>query len=251
MLMQNHIVGFGVSGANTAVNAVDFDGSNDGLSRGAGFTGAADSRTGIISFWFRLDGGDGSEQAIFRSSDGGVNIYRNTTNRFHIFLGGGGTFEFRTTNTYTASATWRHFLASWSTNAAAGAKTSHLYIDGSSDKTVVSDGSAAFDIDYTKADWGVGFNPGAGTNKFDGCLAEVYCAFGQFLDFSNSANRDKFRSAAGKPLSSLGTDGSTPTGSAPTVYLNNPAPSFQTNKGTGGNLTVTGSLDVASTSPSD
>jgi len=51
----------------------------------------------------------------------------------------------------------------------------------------------------------------------------------------------KFRSAGGKPVS-LGSDGSTPTGTAPTVYLKNPFGTFQNNLGGGGNFTVTGTL---------
>jgi len=152
-------------------------------------------------------------------------------------------------SSYTSSATWLHVLASWNTNFAALSKLSHLYMNDVSDKTVNSDSNPAFNVDYTSTNWAVGAITD-GTTKLNGCLAEVYMAFGQYLDFSSSANRRKFISATGKPVD-LGATGALPTGSQPTVYLNNPAASFGTNKGSGGDFTITGSLDTASTSPSD
>jgi hypothetical protein len=47
----------------------------------------------------------------------------------------------------------------------------------------------------------------------------------------------------------LGATGTTPTGAQPLIYM--PAGDPATNAGTGGNFTVTGTLDVSSTSPSD
>lgn len=233
-------------------NAVDFDGTNDYLTRGAGLTGAADATTGILSCWIRLDGGDAADQFLLADSNVDGYVNRNSANKFRIGLtgvGGSPTFIFDTTSTYTASATWLHILASWNTNFIAGNKLSHLYVNDVSNKTVASDSGGAFTVDYTKADWGIGGQVG-GSGKFNGCMTEFYFAPGQFLDFSNSTNRRKFISAIGKPVD-LGVDGSTPTGSAPIIYLNNPAATFGTNKGTGGNFTITGTLDPASTSPSD
>ena len=48
---------------------------------------------------------------------------------------------------------------------------------------------------------------------------------------------ENFISAGSKPVS-LGSDGSTPTGTAPAVFLSGNATAFGTNKGTGGGLTV-------------
>jgi hypothetical protein len=236
--------------AGYTANAVDFDGTNDYLLRGAGFTGAADSSTGIFSAWIRLDGGDASGLYICSNTGDKFIAYRRSNNKISFNLSGtaGGDFGFETVNSYTASAAWLHILASWSTNFSAGNKLSHLYINNTSDKTVIYDTDPGFIIDYTVADNSVGANTAAGS-KFNGCMSEVYFAPGQFLDFSVQANREKFI-LGGKPVS-LGADGSTPTGTAPILYLKNPAASFGTNSGTGGNLTITGTLDVATTSPSD
>ena len=67
------------------------------------------------------------------------------------------------------------------------------------------------------------------------------------------ANRRKYITATVKPVD-LGSDGSNP-GSQPIVYLsvrsNDAATVFATNKGTGGNFSITGALALAATSPSD
>ena len=70
-----------------------------------------------------------------------------------------------------------------------------------------------------------------------------------FFDLSMSANRLKFIDVNGYPVN-LGSDGSTPTGSQPILYLKNPAASVGTNSGSGGNLTANGTFVAASTSPS-
>jgi hypothetical protein len=88
----------------------------------------------------------------------------------------------------------------------------------------------------------------------NGCLAEFWLAPGTYLDLTTAANIALFRGADGKPVD-LGADGSLPTGSAPLIYLScrpgDAASAFATNRGTGGDFTITGSLDVASTNPSD
>ncbi len=82
-------------------------------------------------------------------------------------------------------------------------------------------------------------------------VAEVYLNLAESIDIDVSANVEKFRSSAGKPVD-LGATGSTPTGTAPIIYLSGDATGFLTNKGTGGSFTVaTGSLSTAGTSPSD
>lgn len=254
MLSKMHALTVGGGGdAPFPVNAVDFDGTNDYLLRGSALTGAVDSATGIFSVWLRFDGGDGSEQGIWRDNESRFTIVRQTTNTLRVQLrnsAGTSSLTFDTVGTLTAGGTWKHILASWNTNFSAGNKVTHLYVSDVSDKTVISDASGTFNVDYTPStNVAVGATT-AGVSKFNGCMAELYVAIGQFLDFSDSANRRKFISAIGKPVD-LGADGSLPTGSAPIVYLNNPAASFGTNKGTGGDFTITGSLDTASTSPSD
>ena len=233
------------------VNAVDFDGTNDYLSRGAALTSLADSATGILSVWVRFDGGDSSNQRFLNNAT--ARVYAGKTGAGNVLQvsvsDGTKTLTFSSTTTYTASATWLHVLASWDTNYSAGNKIKHLYVNDVSDLGTVADAGAAFNAYYNDTNWYVGSNA-AGSLKLNGCMAEFYFAPGQYLDFSNSSNRRKFINSLGKPVD-LGSDGSTPTGVAPKVYLKDVAASFGTNSGTGGNFTITGTLDTASTSPSD
>lgn len=241
-------------GAGFRVEAADFDGSNDYMTRGGGLTGAADSKQGIFSAWARVDGGDGAERTILSSETGSgaqINQIRLfTDNRLFIDCGAAGdpftiSLRIRTAGTILAGASWRHILASWDVAAA----ERHLYIDDVSDVVQVLYNN--LNVDYTNADWAIGATTGA-FNKFNGGLAELYYAPGQYLDFSVEANRRKFISAASKPVN-LGGDGSLPTGSAPLVYqrlgAGEAVANFATNRGTGGDFSITGTLDLADTSP--
>mgnify|MGYP001562463854 FL=1 len=239
------------------VTAADFDGTNDYMLRGGGLTGAADSKSGILSTWIRLDGGDASTLRILGSSvtaGTAADRWRSSrlsTNKFLIAgtnAAGVAILQMISTTSYTAAATWLHFLVSWDLATAAA----HLYVNGTAD---LAGGSTLTDdtLDYTVGDWGVGGDSNAGS-KMNGCLTELYFAPGQFLDFSSATNRAKFRTSLGTPMY-LGTDGALPTGTAPLVYQRMAAgaavTTFATNRASGGDFTITGTLDLASTSPSD
>lgn len=231
-------------------NAIDFDGSTGYLARGSDLTGNADSSTGIFSCWFRLDGSNGSAMSFLESNGSGIGIRRLADNTITIevtSVAGTETFRFGTVATFTSATTWHHLLMSWNTNFSSGNKLNHLYIDDSLDLQILAD-SIAFNINYTQSNYFI--SSGNGPDKFfNGCIAELYFAPGQFLDFSNSSNRLKFRGANGKPVF-LGTDGSLPTSTAPLIYLKNPAATAGVNSGTGGNFTSNGTVAVGSTSPS-
>lgn len=232
------------------VDGADFDGTNDHMTRGAGLSGAADSKSGIFSVWARLDGGDGATIFLL-NSNGFSQFYRANTNVFIFQLVNAAlsfVLDLRTSATYLAGATWLHILASWDL-ATPGA--SHLYVNDVSDKNVVTFTNDT--IDYTDTNWWISLFNGSG-NRFNGALAEFYFAPGQYLDFSLASNRRKFISASGKPVH-LGATGSLPTGTAPIIYQHlddgEAVANFATNRGTGGNFTITGTLDAASSSPSD
>jgi hypothetical protein len=231
-------------------NAVDFNGSADYLSR-PGFAGQANSPTGIFSAWLRIDGTNGAQQRILNSTSSFFIVQRNASNQiqFTVQLETIGSFDFRTAGTYTTSATWRHVLASWNTNFGAGLKVRHLYVNDVADHGTVSDTRDAQNAFYTHNLWGVAARASVPDIFFNGALAEFYFAPGQYLDFSITANRRKFISSAGKPVS-LGPTGALPTGSQPILYLPNAASTVGTNKGTGGDMTIFGAPAVASSSPS-
>lgn len=239
-------------GGNWRAGGADFDGTNDYMTRGA-LTGAVDSKTGILSAWIRLDGGDGTDMMIFDGIAGLLSgLQRTIGNKFLIeFQSPGSTgaaeLSIITTSSYVASATWRHVLFSWDTAALA----SHCYVNDVNDKGAVTISNIA--LDYTDANWAIG-TAQALDKRLNGCLAEFYFAPGQYLDFAVVANRRKFISAKGKPVH-LGVNGALPTGTAPIIYLGvrkeEAVGNFSINRGTGGNFTITGTLDPASTSPSN
>lgn len=236
-------------GSNHRAYEVVFSGSAY-LTRGANYTGLSDSTQGIFSCWVKFTGGNGSTQYLAITDGGlGYNIQRSDSNKFRVSLTDGSTeFSFETSSSVTTASGWVHLLASWDTNYSSGNKLSHIYLSDTSSKTVVSDG-AAFTPDYNQSNHGVGANP-SGAYPLRAEIADLYFAPGQFLDFSNSTNRRKFISSAGKPVS-LGSTGSTPTGVQPLVFLSGQATTFATNLGSGGGMTTTGSLVDAGTSPSD
>lgn len=245
-------MGCGLSGGSATAGGYrtfssDYDGTNDDARRGADLTGIVDGKAGTFSCWLRLDGGDGGLQHIIATNTAAgtsSRVFRNTTNTVNFsFRNAADTIilGMNSSTTYTASATWLHILASW--DLAAG--VSHLFI---SDADVEAGGSITTDdtIDYTEGNFAVGSLTGGGS-KLNGCLSELFFHT-TYIDISTAANRRKFISPSGKPVF-LGADGSIPLGAQPLLYAPNGNPS--TNRGSGGNFAITGSLDVGSTSPSD
>ena len=222
-------------------NSVNFDGTNDYLTRGGALTGLSDGDAGSTSFWFKFNGGNGSDVSIFTDNAGHVHIRRGSDNKIRMLMHTSGASELvdiQTSDTYTADGTWHHCMASWNTTS----DTQHLYIDGV-DKLSVNN-SATGTIDYTQTDYAVGART-SGTNKINSDLAEFYFT-NEYLDLSQASNRLKFLTATGAPAS-LGSDGSTPTGTAAVVYLSGATSTWHTNDGTGGGFTENGALTDGST----
>lgn len=235
--------------------AVNFDGSNDYLTR-AGLAAGADGRKGIISFWYQINGGDGALQNILvisASGSGRFVVSREAVNRWKLTMReqSAGTdlitgTPFATTTNITAGAGWHHFIASWDLDA--GVSSLQLYIDGSSARSGTPTVTAG-DIDYVTNEITIGASASS-ANKINMDLSELYLNISENIDLSNSANLQKWRTSGGKP-ENLGSDGSTPTGTQPQIYLKNPVDTWQDNLGTGGNFTENGALTASSSSPSD
>jgi hypothetical protein len=233
-------------------NAVKFDGANDYLTRGGDLTGIADSKSGIFSAWVRLDGGDGVEIRLLNlySSSSPPNpafiVQRQIDNTFR-FRGkksdGTAILELITGNKFLAGAKWLHLLASWDL----AANVSSIYVSDVSSQTVVIRTNDTLDYLTVGANWSVGADS-VGGYKFNGALSDLYFAPGQYLDFSVEANRRKFIDASGRPVD-LGATGSTPTGDPPAIFLKGNSSGFGVNSGSGGNFTVNGALEKASSTP--
>lgn len=239
--------GGGGGGAGYAAHAVKLDGTNDYLTRGAGLTGAADSKTGLVSFWINFKGGDATLQRILYAAT--VDLFlveKRTTNKFRIYGTSSSStkLELHSSSAYTSSSGWIHFLASWDLST----PETYLYINDANDE---GGGGTAVDstIDLTHSDWGIGAEA-AGNQLINADLADFYFE-DTFLDISVLANRRKFIDSGGKPVD-LGSDGSTPTGSSPLIVLNDQVTAgWESNNGTGGGMSENGALADGADSPSD
>lgn len=239
----------------TIVNAVNFDGTNDYLTRGAALTGLVDSKTGILSVWLNF-ATDGEVETILTGSDGtntDLTIRRlPSDNKLQIIMknGAGGTIVLVGNDTSMLIVSgWIHILAAWDL----ATPVFQIYLsdveDAATPTTLVDD-----TIDYTGlVDWFIGVSESGGTvgaDRFNGDMAEFYFQDGEFLDFTVESNRRLFIDASGKPVD-LGSDGSTPTGNIPILFMSGDTVDWHTNDGSGGGFTEVGTIDTASTSPSD
>lgn len=235
-----------------SINSINFDGVNDYLTRGAGLTGAADSKQVTLSFWINVlaaDGGSSGNRIFQGVSSGIVSIFtffrEYSDNSLRIFARsttGSTILDVRTNPNSAQSADgWLHIL--FSADMAAG--TAHLYINDELQLNTTTFTNAT--IDFTGANWSVGAQVD-GTQKYTGDIADLWFMPGVYIDFSQEANRRKFVSESGIPVY-LGTDGSIPTGAAPVIYLSSATDSWHTNKGTGGGFTENGALTDGSSGP--
>lgn len=246
-------VGLAPQDGDFPVNAVNFDGTNDYLSRGADLTGAVDSKTGIFSCWVKR-GADSAthqilvQQEIASTARQGFSI--DDANVFKALLYNDAALlkvQVKSTGTILIADGWTHILAAWDL----AVPRFDLYVDDVEDANVITINDDT--IDYTRAEAGIGHvwvSSSPGTFKFNGCMADLYFQDGEFLDFTVTANRRKFIDALGKPAD-LGADGSTPTGTAPLVFQSGATDAWHTNKGSGGGFTETGALTDCASSPSD
>ena len=206
--------------------AVDVIGAR--FQRNSDLVGNADGKKFILSAWIK-------------SRDSGiVNIWTHNGVLFNGFKFGGSFGSPSVTNNFEvqmrssagvdlarfhsgvgyADDTWHHVLASGDVGIA-GAR--HLYVNDASD--LVVDNFVDGTIDFT----GTIHNFAASGM----CYAELYINLAEYLDFSVVANRRKFITAGLKPAD-LGSDGLTPTGIAPLLYMRGGVGEFDVNLGSGG-----------------
>lgn len=231
------------------VEAVDLDGTSDYANRGADLD-MADGTDATMSAWFNMRGGDGSSRYIISSVGNRFNLQRDSSNKILCSfgtVGGSNIWQGQTTATFTTSVNtdWHHVLISVSLVAT---PKRHIYIDDVNDQNDVVGPGGGGTIDMTRTDWDVG-QRSDNIRRFFGFLSEVWFT-DTYIDITVQANRRKFISAAGKPAD-LGLDGSRPLGFQPSAYFRRAAPDWEANQGSGGGFTENGTLNAASSSPSD
>jgi Concanavalin A-like lectin/glucanases superfamily/Cadherin domain len=226
-------------------NAVTVTRNTDRLDSGANF--AADGETVSVSGWWRRNGTLATRQFFWGGLSVRWEVGFDSSNRFAVdWFNPAGGLHHRIVSTAITDTDWHHIAFSIDVNGA-GATVSHLYVDGVSDKSVLND-TVTTEFSRNRS-YAIGNNQGGTTLGYDGDFAELW-ASSEFVDFSDTPTFEKFRSTGGKPVD-LGSDGSTPTGTQPEIYLKDPAATIETNSGSDANLTEVGTFTDAASSPSD
>ena len=227
--------------ASYTINAVEFDGTNDYLSQG-GLTFPTGQKTATGSMWLR------------KNATGNMFLVFNDSYRFGVWLPADGRFQLTASNSNPTGildcssndvalndTVWHHVM--WSFDLA-NSSNIHMYVDGVDIGTV---GCFVYTDDTYTMPGNVDINRSAGDGHFNGDMADLWIDFGTYIDFSIASNRELFYNN-GSPVD-LGSDGSTPTGSAPEIFFSGATDSWHTNKGTVGGFSENGALTTASTAP--
>jgi len=236
------------SAAYTA-QGVRFNGST--ILNASALSGIVDGQKGILSFWFKFTGGDGSYQLLIETRDQqSVELYRDNTGHWTFKLATpalGNALDWVSTATFTSSMTnWAHVLVAW--DLSGSGSTSAYFTDTAAASSPTFTGGST--VNYLTADtnWDLGARTGL-VIPLTCDIADFYLNTAEFLDFTVTANRRKFISASLAPVD-LGATGSIPTGTAPILFLHGPLASWHTNDGTGGGFSVvSGGLTAAATNP--
>ena len=216
------------------------------LSRGAGFTGAADSKLFTFAMTIMLTGSAADQHILSgQSTAARVVIGRGSSNDIYILLRQStGTTRVQVNTSALSTGQWYNILGSFDS---ASTANRHLYVNDTSDLAGISaysDGT----IDFTLTNYSVGVHAALSGQKFEGELCDFWVDFGRFVDFSITANRRLFFTSDNKVVNK-GTDGSTPFGAAPIAFFSGSAASFATNNGGGGGMTTTGTLTNSAADP--
>lgn len=235
-----------------AVDAANFDGTNDYATRGAGLTGAADSKLMTLAVWLKPDAS--TLQYILQAQAGQMWVEINGSGKINVQAANAGTttiLDVTSTNAIGTSA-WKCVLASFDLTDTA---KRFLYFGDSSELTV---GTYTNDtMDFTVSNWAVGATTG-GASKYNGGMAELLFWPGVYVDFSSQSNRRLFVDGSGKWVDPTDASGAIATLGAPIIYFHlndgETANNFVANNdggATGGAFSVTGSLSTYASSPSD
>jgi hypothetical protein len=216
-------------------NPVNFDGTNDSLTRGGGLTGIADGNIILFSCWFRRTGGFGATERIF-------SIYANfgTTpaTRLRVVFDPNDLIEIAGFNSSGTNILNADAQADFNLSNSA---QRHIYIDGVLDSTIWTIYNIAQTLDLAPTDPETIVGRGSTVERLQGDLADVYFTTpASWFDLSTGGNLAKFISG-GAPVD-LGADGSNVTGTTPLVFLSGPTDTWHTNDGSGGGFTEVGAL---------
>ena len=227
--------------ANTAV----FDGTNDWMRLTASsVTGLADGNDVTLSCWIKFTGNGADTHPCIFIIGNSVNRTRfcvlrvNSTGKIEVYAENSsnvGVIDIVGSTSIGNSGAWIHLYVCIDLTPATSANCK-MYINGVPETITTNFYTSGATIDLVAGN-SAKYNVGAdqfNTGRLQASLAELWIN-DTYLD-----DPTKFASG-GHPIS-LGTTGTLPTGSQPVWYFKGDGNAFNVNSGTGGNMTVTGSL---------
>ena len=214
-------------------NKADFDGSSGRLNRTTPLLSAVEGREFSCSFKIQYDGSSPSVQTIYRVRNSatavGLQISINS-NKLSIV---GGNFS----GEYTTLTVGASYYVQMSVNRTPGNDIRRVYVDGILASETIISNSTAIDFGHTGDQLYIGESFG---QYFNGKLLEFYFTT-DYIDFSQEANRLKFRDAFGNPVD-LTPQIEAGTLPKPAIYMRFDPANFGKNSGTGGDFTVNGTI---------
>tara|TARA_B110000438_G_scaffold248368_1_gene251085 strand:- start:210 stop:2528 length:2319 start_codon:yes stop_codon:yes gene_type:complete len=223
-----------VVGEGFSVPMTLFDGTNDNINLNTNTIGMVNGPDFLFSCIVNFSNiADGTAVTIITSDNLMFPIKREASNKLSVSVGGASTTDLggvTSTSTFLAAEGNIHIQVAVNT----ATQTIQIVKNGVLETNVVT---------HTLNTGTISLIDGTCFIGSKGSLGQLWFGL-DFLDLSVQANREKFVSGTGasaKPVN-LGTDGTTPTGSQPVIYLNNPFGTFQNNLGSGGNFTESGQL---------
>jgi len=239
LLANTASAGWFFGGAQYVANTAVFDGTNDHARlTSSGPTGLADGKVGFFSAWVNMSGSsDGTQYTLFSVAPnaGGVRLFlrRTTGNKIQIEgrnAADGTILNVSTTTNFTAAAGWIWVFWTWDLT---NSSLQRLYVNGAAETpTTTTHTDDTLDIIGTNYQYTLGANGAASpATRFSGAMANV-CYDDTYLDspatFGNTTTS--------KPKD----PGATATNAV--FWLSGNGDAFATNGGTGGGLTLTGTL---------
>ena len=222
-------------------NKADFDGSTGYLSRTSALTGVSDGKTFSASFWVRVDALGSQDRVLFNITTGAslrLQFGFDSSSRLFISARNAANSTILTAVTTALSANTDYFV--------------HIFVDlaNSANRGVFINGVSAtvtwstysnqdIPLSQTVISLGAAYDS-VPSDYLDGKLSEFYFTT-DYIDFSQEANRLKFRDAFGNPVD-LRPQIQAGTLPNPAIYMRFDPANFGKNEGYGGDFTPVGTI---------
>ena len=224
-------------------NKADFDGSTGYLYRSSALAGVSDSQTVSGSFFIQLDA-LGSQRSVFSILTSGFSDVRfyllvDNSNNFRLVAYNSSNVKLLEATTTTTALTVGVNHVAFCMTFVASTSNRRIYINGVN-QTVTWDNNLTGFANLSLPNIRFAARDDSFPYYLDGKLSEFYFTT-DYIDFSQEANRLKFRDAFGNPVD-LRPQIQAGTLPNPAIYMRFDPANFGKNSGTGGNFVVNGAI---------